>query len=328
MKKTMQSLKLEKPFEFSKVLVDFPDVDNRYILVEFKYAMLCGSDYPKFSGSCPDMSCPLPHGVPIHECIGEVVITHSEKFKVGDLVLSMPKADAGLSEYFISHESHSIKLEGWDEHSIKYATLSQPTGTVLNALDKMKSIENKDILMFGLGSIGYIFALALHSRGASNINVVEPNKYRALAMNGVIPNLKILSCWDKSFEGSFDLIIDAVGQKQQERIINLAISSAKPHAHLILFGIPTIKNQKLNVYDLIRKNLSLTGVINPHWSKYLCDGVNFVKENLKYFKRMLTHEFPLSDAQSAFRMFGEPESDRIKILLYNDITISSSMINK
>ncbi len=317
MTNNMQTLKLEVPGKFTSVSCPIPEIAKNDVLIKFKYSMLCGSDYPKFNGSCPDITCPLPIGMPIHECVGEIVASNSNSYNTGDLVLAMPTGDAGLSDYFIANEKKIIKLEGWQDADLKYAPLSQPVGTILNAIDKIGNIDDKKILIFGLGGIGQIFCSILKLRGARDVTAIEPNKFRCSMANDKL-NINSIAHWETSFSNQFDLVIDAVGQKGQEDIINNSILSAKHYGKVILFGIPTIKNQTINIYHLIRKNLSIVGVINPVWEKYLKEGVTMVQSNLDLFRSLLTHEFPLSQAESAFELFGREDTDRIKILLYND----------
>lgn len=318
MKDKNKSLKLESPQKFITIASNIPVIAEDNILVKFNYTMLCGSDYPKFNGTCPDAQCPLPIGMPIHECVGEVVLSNSKSFKIGDLVLSMPKNDAGLSDYFASYDYQSIKLLGWNKEDIKYAPLCQPAGTILNALDKVDDISNKRILLFGAGGIGYIFCNILKLRGASDITIIEPNNYRRnIAKNSF--DIDVMTEWDSSLNNEFDLVIDAVGQDSQELIFNNSIDSAASEGVVLLFGIPTIKRQNINVYSLIRKNLKVIGVINPDWKKYLESGVDIVKSNLTSFKPMLTHEYSLQEAESAFKLFGDKDGERIKILLHNNV---------
>ena len=313
----MQTLKLDVPGKFTRIRCPVPEIAKNDVLIKFKYAMLCGSDYPKFNGSCPDITCPLPIGMPIHECVGEIVASNSTFYNTGDMVLAMPKSDAGLSDYFIANVEKIIKLDGWSEEDLKYAPLSQPVGTILNAIDKIGNIENKKILIFGLGGIGQIFCTILKLRGATDVTAIEPNKFRCAVANDKL-NIKSTIQWEVSLSNQFDLVIDAVGQNSQENIINNSILSVKHHGKVILFGIPTIKDQRINIYHLIRKNLSLVGVINPFWEKYLREGVTMVQSNLDLFRSLLTHEFPLSQAESAFKFFGQKDTNRIKILLFNN----------
>ncbi len=100
----MQVLKLNKPGKFTNLNSHIPELGDNDLLIKFKFSMLYGSDYPKFTNNCPSISCPLPTGMPIHECVGEIILSNSKSYQIGDTVLAIPKCDAGLSDYFISNK--------------------------------------------------------------------------------------------------------------------------------------------------------------------------------------------------------------------------------
>ena len=81
---------------------DFP---GGSIKVKAHMTAICGSDSPKFVLKQPDAVYPMNIGTSIHECIGTVVASSSDRFQPGDFVQARPTAGiGGLAEYYISSE--------------------------------------------------------------------------------------------------------------------------------------------------------------------------------------------------------------------------------
>ncbi len=176
----MKALQLVQPRSFKMVDIPIPvlnqDTSDR-ILVQTRWASLCGSDISFFNGNKRYLTFPLAPGVPNHENVGQVVESQSKEFKPGDLVLAVPDYDQGLAEYYIAQSGNAIhlpvELAGCDE-----SCLIQPLSTVLNAVDQLGEIHGKSIAVIGLGSIGLFFCWLLKKRGAGHILGIDPNPYR------------------------------------------------------------------------------------------------------------------------------------------------------
>ena len=104
----MKALQVVRPRSFDRVEVPVPGLPaegNDRILVRTAWVSMCGSDIPFFTGNKRLRSYPLSPGAPIHECVGEVVESASERFQPGDRVLAIPDGDQGLAEFFLAHAS-------------------------------------------------------------------------------------------------------------------------------------------------------------------------------------------------------------------------------
>ena len=98
----MKALQVTKPYTFSRIEVPQPHLDaneSDQILVRSAWFSMCGSDIPFFSGgkrftNHPRFkNYPLAWGMPIHECVGQVVESTSERFVSGDWVVAIPEND-------------------------------------------------------------------------------------------------------------------------------------------------------------------------------------------------------------------------------------------
>jgi len=313
--KNMQALQLTQPRHFVLKTVPIPPVGFGQAIISFGYAALCGSDYPKYTGEWLGIDTPLSVGMPIHECVGQVVESSIPNLNPGTWVLAMPKNNCGLSDFFLADSHHIIPLIGWTLDNLYLATLGQPTSTVLHALDRVDSVTNKTILIVGLGGIGLIFCTLLQKMGASEIIGIEPNDFRRELANRLF-KVKVFSEWSDELDSIADLSIEAVGHNLQSKTLSSCVNGTRPYGKIIIFGAPTISMQHISIEKIYRKNLTLIGSVNPDWVSLLPRGTRIVKEQLELFKSFITHRFHWEDAHQAFQSFENPKINRVKILLY------------
>ena len=109
----MKAAQIVAPQTIEIVETQRPDVSNALpgsVLVKVQKSAICGSDLPRFDFAFSEGDYPLPAGLSIHECIGVIAQSTSDKFKEGDAVLSLPHGDQGLAEYFLSHADQTVLL--------------------------------------------------------------------------------------------------------------------------------------------------------------------------------------------------------------------------
>lgn len=124
----MKALQIVKPRQFQTVEIDRPEAGRDQILVRWEKAVLCGSDIPKFTGLWRGLQYPLPPGMPIHECVGVVVESHSPRFQVGDRVVAVPLGRKGLAEYYVADAAKAVRIPDPLAHS-EVSLLIQPLST-------------------------------------------------------------------------------------------------------------------------------------------------------------------------------------------------------
>src|SRR5581483_10729406 len=135
----MHALQLTMPRSFSQVQLPEPQ-RSKGILVRLKWAIICGSDMVEFAGKRRSLRYPLPIGMPIHECVGEVVESTSELFvSQGDSAIHLPDA--------------LFDFDG--------SALVQPLSTVIYAADKLGDVAGHSVAVIGLGPIGQLFCWLL-----------------------------------------------------------------------------------------------------------------------------------------------------------------------
>ena len=326
----MKALQIIQPFSFSCVEIPQPHLESSetcQILVRSAWFSMCGSDIPLFSGgqrfkNNPRLKkYPLAWGMPVHECVGRVVESTSERFQPGDWVVAIPEGKQGLAEFFIAQESKAVLLPD-DREDKASCCLIQPLATVMNAIDRLGDVRGKSIAVIGLGSIGLFFCWLLKRRGAGQITGIDPIGIRCkvarelgieqtLAMRGVeVVRLARQNPdqWDPP-----EIIVEAVGH--QVETINDCFELVQFQGTILAFGVPDQPVYDIEYETFFRKNVHLLAVVTPEWPTYLERSRDLFLSSQEELSSLITHHFGVRDTEKAFRMYMDYDDGIIKAII-------------
>lgn len=319
----MHAFQLTRPRTFSLIQAPEPALSRETpgsVLVRLRWAVICGSDLVEFSGKRRTLRYPLPAGMPVHECVGEVVESTSELFAPGDQVLAVPDEHRGLLECFQTHESACIRLPA-ELAAQEWSTLAQPLSTVLYAVDKLGDITGASVAVVGLGPIGQLFCWLLRLRGAASIVGIDPcaarcafaeqmGASRTFAQRG----LEVVQAMhhDPTTWQAPDICIEAAGQ--QTETVNDCIELVRHDGTILLFGVPVQPLYSIEYGLLFRKNLHLIASVTPEWRQYLSLAAELMGQHHHELAPLITHRFPVAEAQQAYTLY-EQQQSALKVLL-------------
>ena len=225
---------------------DEPEIDafpKGSIKVKTHLTAICGSDSPRFVLKYPAEAYPMNIGISIHECIGTVVASSSNRFAPGDFVQARPTAGiGGLAEYYISNENvgvHLVAFEPRDE-----MLMSQPLGTVIWACRKLGNLINRDAVVVGQGPMGLLMTHLLSNLGARTVVGVDTVDFRLnaakkmRATHVLNPDRDdVVACVKEITHGRMaDLVVEMVGHNQDT--VNLCLHLTKRLGTVLAFGVP------------------------------------------------------------------------------------------
>jgi len=320
----MKTLQVVKPRSFEQVQVAVPDLKTAgldRILVQPEWVSMCGSDIPFFTGNKRYKSYPLLAAQPIHECVGKVIDSTSSLFQPGDRVVAIPESDQGLSEYFVAQAAKVVKLpDDLDDRGT--SCLIQPLSTVINAVDRLGDVEGKSVAVVGLGSIGQFFCWTLKKRGVARIIGIDPLEERcrvAVRMGATecltARSIEVLQeakqnpeSWD-----SPDIIVEAVGHQMET--LNDCLALVKYRGTVLAFGVPDQPVYALEYETFFRKNAHIVACVTPVWSEYLAISRDVFLSAREELEPLVTHRFPIRNAEQAFSTYEKHEDGIIKALI-------------
>jgi L-iditol 2-dehydrogenase len=316
----MKALQLVKPRQFQAAEIARPKIGEDQLLVRLEKAVLCGSDIPKFTGVWRGLQYPLPAGMPIHECVGTVVESHSPRFDVGNVVVAVPRGDQGLAEYYAADASRAIRIP---EPLIQSETslLIQPLSTVIYALDRLDDIAGRTAIVVGLGPIGLLVTWLLRQYGARVVGV-DPIPWRCEAAQRLgaerifeLHSERLLSlvAHDATWEPA-DICVEAVGQ--QTRTINDCLYLVKHRGLVLALGVPLEPIYPFDFTRFFRQNLHLIASVTPPDETFMIRAADLIGRHEQELAFLITHHFGLDRAGEAYTLYETRAGDHpLKVLI-------------
>jgi threonine dehydrogenase-like Zn-dependent dehydrogenase len=200
--------------------------------------------------------------------------------------------------------------------------LIQPLSTVINAVDQLGNLEGKSVAVIGLGSIGLFFCWLLKKRGAARIVGIDQLEHRcqvALRMGAneclAARSLEVLheARQDPGKWNPFDICIEAVGHQMDT--LNDCLALVRQRGTVLAFGVPDHPVYALEYETFFRKNAHLMACVTPNWSEYLAISRDIFLGAREELEPLITHRFPIRNAERAFTMYEKHEDGILKALI-------------
>ena len=290
------------------------DLREGEVIVQFLCGGICGSDAPHFYGEPGSIAQAGDAGFPLHEIVGRVLETRSPTLRVGDRVVGHATAGRGLCECFTNDAAQLIAVDS--RLSDAEVVVVQPLATVMCALSKLTAVRNARVAVIGLGTIGMLFSQMLKVAGAAQ--VVGVDRQDRLEWRGRFGFDEVIWSSSRNWARSLgserpEIVIEAVGH--QVGTMNDAIDAVGPGGHIVAFGVPDDLYYPVAFGQLFRKNGSMTTGTTDDWRTHLTNAWLYLEDNPWFARELVTHRFPVTEAQLAFECATTPVRGRLKVVI-------------
>lgn len=223
------------------------------ILIRITAAGICGSDMHAYYGHDARRVPPLVLG---HEAVGEA----QNGEYAGQMVALNPLVTCGVCDYCVRGLSnlcpyrtmHGMNRQGFyaelvavparnviplpESVSPLHATLVEPLGCVVHALALGDKVSNRPLnqsraLTIGAGAIGLLTSLMLEHENCSEILTADTSGLRRDSAQHALQST-VIDPIGNTFEGDFDLVIDAVGSPKSRQTAMEAVAPGGTILHL------------------------------------------------------------------------------------------------
>lgn len=304
------------------------DLPGDEILVEMEIGGICGSDLPFFAGIDRESASHVGgddlsndhSGIPLHEILGKVVSMGSNSdLKIGDRVVGWATEFNGLAQ-FVATKSNSVIPIGYDQEAPNAIGL-QPLACVLQAVDRLETLENKTFTVFGLGPIGALFVHVLRSSGAGRIIGIDrvdrsglPDQFRPDEFFQMSTRSWAGACEVKP-ELRSDFVVDAIGH--QPGVVDDAIEAINDGGTFYLFGIPDESHYVFPIEKFLRKNGSMhAGVMGVEdRRRWLRAAAVYSENHPELLADYVTDLLPFEQANAAYELAANPRPGQMKIAI-------------
>jgi len=318
-----------------------PEIFPDHALIKVKAVGLCGSELHAFTGASQRRVPPLIMG---HEFSGEIAEVGSlvKALKVGDKVAVEPIIGCGkckqclsgmtnicidrkligmhmsgaLAEYIVvpASKCHPIP-EGL---SLEEATLGEPLGNAVRAVNQTNILPSDDVLILGSGVIGLlaIQVCRLHTGGKIIATDVVDEKLELAKKFGAdyVINSKKENVVERVMEitngDGVDNSIEIVGH---EEVISQAIASTKRGGTVTTVGLWQ-QMMNLDIMDLVSKEIRLQGHYGYTSAEYVAS-LKLMGAKKINVQPMISKKFPLEKVVDAFEAMATQQTLKSIVLI-------------
>ncbi len=321
----MKAAQIVAPRQIEIIDIDKPDISSDpegTVLIKTHMNAICGTDMPSFVLEQSADAYPLSPGMTIHECIGEIAESKSDRFKEGDAVLALPGRPGGLAEYFVANEAVTVPLVEFERKDC--ILMSQPLGTVIWACSKLGNLLNQDVVVMGQGPMGLLFTHLVSNLGAKTVIATDIVDFRLEAAKQMqathtinAAELDTVAAVEEITDGRMaDLVFEVIGH--QTETINQAMDLVKRDGTVLAFGVPDDPTYPFRFGDLFRKNLRLIGSVGPDAQNNFPLAMDMIAQGRIDVSPMITHCLPYTQVQRGFELSLYKKDEAIKIVLEYD----------
>ncbi len=321
----MKAAQIVAPRQIEMIDIDKPDISSDpegTVLIKTHMTAICGTDMPSFAMERLAADYPLSPGMTIHECIGVVVESKSDRFKEGDAVLALPGRIGGLAEYFVSHEAVTIPLVEFERKDC--ILMSQPLGTVIWACSKFGNLLNQDVVVMGQGPMGLLFTHLLSNLGAKTVVTTDLVDFRLevskqMQATHTINSTEVdtVAAVERITDGRMaDVVIEVVGH--QTETINQCMDLVKRDGTILAFGVPDDPTYPFGFGNFFRKNIRFIGSVGPDAQNNFPLAMDMIAQGRMAVSPIITHRLPFTEVQRGFELSLHKKDEAIKIVLEYD----------
>lgn len=342
----MKAVVIQEPGHFSVGDVPYPAPDKGEVTIRVATCCVCGTDVHILDGDFGGVTYPM---IPGHEFAGTVAEVGDgvAEVKPGDRVGIAPiiscghcyfckdgkfgqclsghiighakstatvKVDGGFAEYVVMPERNVYKLD--DSLTFDEAAFLPNFSTVVNAFRRARMISGEQVLIFGTGTLGNLFAQLAKVSGAPLVVVTGRSENRLqmakqLGADVIARPEELEEKARKVAPYGFDIVVEATGSNE---IVERALPFVKDTGRLLLFGIyASSKTSAINPFQIVRRNLEIIGSISALNVTHAAH--DLMASGKIEVKPLISHRFPLSQWGEAIDVARDP-AKCTRVLVY------------
>ncbi|MET1006969.1 MAG: zinc-binding dehydrogenase [Propionibacteriaceae bacterium] len=212
------------------------------LVVRMLWASICGSDlHHIYHGYLKPEGVNQP-GYPGHEGIGVVVESRSDRFAVGDHVLTVPASGRCFAEYQLIDDLHVVALPA--DGDFPRLLMAQQYGTTLFAMRMFWTAgPARTAAIIGAGSAGLFFLQHVRRLGFEQVVISDLNADRLAVAKSLGADVTVLAPQESLIEATHDvsggvgadLVIEAAGY---DALRADAIAAVRNRGAVGYFGLP------------------------------------------------------------------------------------------
>ena len=325
-----------KKFNFQEV--DIPRMKSSDVLIEVKASALCGTDLHVMDGDLIDKAYDKKNITLGHEWAGVITKkgTGVKNFEIGDKVFGTPHISCGKckkckegkdnhcekqgifglsfpgshAKFLIAPKTTVIKMPS-EMNFVLGSLLGDTVSTAYHAFNRARISQNDKILILGVGPVGLTIGLILKLKKVKNIFVLENENYRFSLAKKLFNAKRITKDNFLKNRRTFNFVFETTGSKDA---LELGFQALERGGGLILIGVHSEK-YSLDTLRMMYREISIKGCFGYTHK----EAEEFIKLSRNKFlqkdlKTIITHEIPLEEIESAYKIFRSKKSGKVVLV--------------
>lgn len=191
-----------------------------------------------------------------------------------------------------------------DSVSDEEGAMLEPLGVALHAIDLASVESHHSAGVFGCGPIGLLTVALLKSMGLEHIVATDPHPHRLQAASRLGATSVVLASEDEDERSAveevagpgLEVVFDTAGT---DAALHTALVAARPGATVTIVGIPD--RDRTSLVTSLARHKELTVVFSHRMMPAdLARAATLAADRVVELRTLITHRYPLSDAQAAF----------------------------
>ncbi|MCH7906363.1 MAG: zinc-binding dehydrogenase [Chloroflexi bacterium] len=322
---TMLAMQAAARADVRLIEIPIPTPADGQALVKMELASICGSDLHIVDYGWLVEEYPLRPGYPGHEGIGTIVDANGTDLREGDRVLVTPAIWDSLcfAEYQALGTNFLTILPADSSRTPEHLLMAQQLGTVIFAAKRLPNLLGQTCVVMGQGSAGLFWNYVLKHLGAERVVAIEPIAHRLEVGAGFGSDERIGDTFSAATravlaltgEGA-DVVVEAIGTKETHA---QALELVRPDGQIVWFGVPQSAAPIPFDFDtFFRKRIAAYSPLGAQDELELSSfrqALKWIEDGMIDMSEVVTHSFPLSHIDEAFKAAREREDGLVKIVV-------------
>ncbi|MGB4405804.1 MAG: zinc-binding dehydrogenase [Sphaerochaeta sp.] len=336
----MKAFKIESKGNVAFGNVEYQSPKSEEIVVFVKVLGLCGSDLKTFHGDNPMVQYPI---IPGHEIACEIVEIGNNvpsSLSLGDRGTIIPYTTCGTCpackkkrfNTCSSNKTLGVARPGAARSSLTLnykdfiyckdmdhtdIALIEPLSVGIHAAGRAGDVQDKKVLLYGMGIVGVGILLELTRKGALVVVAdISDNKLKLAKELGAVV---ALDSRDPHFEEEldrftdkqgFDVVVDAVGAGA---IVTSALEKTTVAGTVVFVGYHS-DTIPFNSKPIVSKELTVLGSRNALLADFI-GAYNMLQDNPRLKDILVSKRFPFDEIGNAFAYWDQNRGSVMKVLI-------------
>lgn len=317
------------------------DLKADEVLLRIKRIGICGSEIHSYHGQHPATFYPVVQG---HEYSAEVAAVGNgvSGIRPGDRVTGRPQrvcglcnpcrrgqynvcselrveafqADGAAQDYFVIPQDRVVVLPAG--MSLDFGAMVEPTAVAAHATARPRTLEGRNVVVSGAGTIGNLVAQFARTRGAAKVVITDVSDYRLHKARecGIAATLNVAR---EPLDGKLHELFGDEGYQTAfecagvEASVRSLMATVEKGGDVVIVGVHA-KDPALSMFHLGEHELNLIGSMMYRHEDYL-KAVEEISAGRIRLEPLVSNRFPLESYDEAYRFIDANRETCMKVLI-------------